>query len=521
MKIGIKTGPQSEFGRKAREYEQQLGRRIDGFLLFPWDGDWNAVASGGNMPLEAQRVLDGLGHPYQPEWSQVLFPGSSSYDDALSGRGDDAMYRFGRTICEWQKSRIPSLREVMVRLGWEMNVGGYRWACADGDTSRGTERKFADVYRRWTTQLRRAAREVYGDERAMVMIWCPNSFAHSWDPFSCYPGDDVVDVIGCDLYSNIKYTHPDPVRQFEIIVHEKRFSTHHLFTEAIRRGKRRMLNEFGTGVDGDDNAPFIRKIWDYCLKMGVEYVCYWEEHSAYNGQLLFNEGGGSYPRRPRSWEEFKATFGAQPDVGPGEPPPPDPPPTGEPVLVKLPTAGAGFNERMPPGPAVVEFNNSGKGTVSGFNTSRHKLRARGCAAETVAVVPNHPWDGAAGDLVQFGAAGHVWLRGTSGMQKSAVELVDPPPPVTPDPPKPPEPPTPEPPDPPEPDDEKFDKKAYRAALAGLKEAIHELNTARDGLQDLLPDVRPGALRKALAELDAALADTKKYRDAVAAVRPAR
>ena len=167
MKIGMKTGPQGEAGSKARTYEAQLGRKLDGYLFFPADGDWNAVATAGGMTGEADRVLDALGHPYNPEWSMVHFPEGSSYGDALSGARDDAMYRFGRTICEWQARRVPTVRDVMVRQAWEMNVGGYRWACADGDSSRGTERQYADLFRRWAAQLRRAAR-VVGDQPGRV-----------------------------------------------------------------------------------------------------------------------------------------------------------------------------------------------------------------------------------------------------------------------------------------------------------------------------------------------------------------
>ena len=44
--------------------------------------------------------------------------------------------------------------------------------------------------------------------QTFLFEWCPNHGRHAMDPTEAYPGDDVVDVIGMDVYAE-KWNDPD------------------------------------------------------------------------------------------------------------------------------------------------------------------------------------------------------------------------------------------------------------------------------------------------------------------------
>jgi beta-mannanase len=473
-------------GSNARAYEQAIGRPIDLFLLFSGDWDWGALAGVGGETARADDVWNSLGHQVNFEWSIPLFAvsdGYHNYGPVLSGAHDGDMYSCGATICNWYESHWPAVPEILIRLGWEMNVGGYNWSCAVDDESVGLEDEYAAAWARWVPQLRQASIDVLGANK-IRMIWCPNSYAHNWDPFSCYPGDSLVDYVGTDQYWNFDVTGTtDPFAAFNLIVYERARSTHYLFTEGRRRGKGLMFNEWGVGKEADIGPEYIRLMREYCYQQGVHTATYWEEWSAYNGELWLNsvgDGSGTQPRRPVLWAEMRRQFGptdaggsppAPPPPGPVPPPPPPPPPPegGTQTGTEGPDTlsggegpdtlygmggddalfGGGGDDVLDPGPGagfyisagggldtIIYKRGYGKGTLEEWVPGTEPaLEIHGYRADEITIGP-HSHAGQSGQIITFADGGHIWLPGVTTMTTAHMTLADQPLPPTPPPPPP-------------------------------------------------------------------------------------
>ena len=101
-----------------------------------------------------------------------------------------------------------------------------------------------------------------------------------------YPGDDVVDLIGGDLYDNGAYSSP-PTAQQRIDV----WNNDHLpsliaqNTHAIAHGKRQFLGEWAlhklisgsSGNGGNDNPLFIENTYNWILQHDFEFVNYFDD----------------------------------------------------------------------------------------------------------------------------------------------------------------------------------------------------------------------------------------------------
>jgi hypothetical protein len=236
-------------------------------------------------------------------------------EDADSDARHDEMRALADAVMAWHLANHPSVEKIYFRIAWEFNNDrpfgdSYRWTCY-GDDFYGN--KLANIIRRWVTQIRAASVAAFGENRTRI-IWCPNSFRPGWNPFAAYPGDAYVQVIGTDQYHNYQYgmeAMPTYDAFYNIVNAE--YSTEYLFNYAIAHDKERQFNEtaYGGGPNPrDEGEGWIDALAEYCLAKGVTKMTWWEEFSAYNGQLYHVEAvGGSKPRHPRTWARYKQKFG--------------------------------------------------------------------------------------------------------------------------------------------------------------------------------------------------------------------
>lgn len=158
---------------------------------------------------------------------------------------------------------------AIVRLGWEFNGNWYAWA------SRGREDAWKEAWRSIVT----AMRSVEG--QAFLFDW---TYAMSDnDPYpveKAYPGDDVVDVIGADLYNQTWRTDkPSPEQRWLRFVQAPR-GLDWLGLFAGQRGKWMSLPEWGTGYRADghgagDSPEFVRNALRWVARNRVLYQAYW------------------------------------------------------------------------------------------------------------------------------------------------------------------------------------------------------------------------------------------------------
>lgn len=174
--------------------------------------------------------------------------------------------------------------DAILRIGWEFNGGWYPW------TARGDPATFAAYWRRIARTLKATPGNRFRTDWCVTTVEGPTVAA--------WPGDDIVDIVGLDIYNQSYPKIADPLKRWQFLLnHQAGLIWHRDFARA--HGKPRSFPEWGTGTKpdghgGGDDPLFVRNMLDW---MGrgepVEYACYWNyPASDYNARIV----DGRYPR---------------------------------------------------------------------------------------------------------------------------------------------------------------------------------------------------------------------------------
>jgi len=170
---------------------------------FPsWDKDprWSTAADFSNAAAALGAAPMLTLEPMNPHIFKDWAPGSPAYE---------ATETFAKGAGQWGKP-------LFIRFAHEMNGSWYPWS-EWNDKNRNMERDPGEETGFTPADYRAAYRNVAGMFRRYApnaaLIWCPNSGLLSGavrDPFKpFYPGDDVVDWVGLDVYER-GWTMPMP-----------------------------------------------------------------------------------------------------------------------------------------------------------------------------------------------------------------------------------------------------------------------------------------------------------------------
>jgi hypothetical protein len=214
-------------------------------------------------------------------WSVPLTVKGTPLADVASGMHDAEFEAAAKAIAAAQPRAV-------IRLGWEMNLADSLWF------AKGREADYIAAFRRVVAIFRRYSKDFRYD-------WCPG-----WGPQDsaadiAYPGDDVVDFIGLDVY-DFKYDGSA----------EERWNTFYLKAPfglewqkafAERHGKSMSYPEWGVGNFGD-NPFFIQQMHDWFLnnRDNIAYAAYFDVDGLWPTQIDNN-------RFPKSRELFRKLFG--------------------------------------------------------------------------------------------------------------------------------------------------------------------------------------------------------------------
>ncbi len=175
--------------------------------------------------------------------------------------------------------------DAIIRIGWEMNGDWMAWA------AKGVETDYVGAYRR-AAEIFRAASPRFSFD------WCANVGPQNSPADLAYPGDDVVDTIGLDIYD--APFQPDIVKRWRDIA-DGPFGLAWLVDFAARHKKKMSVAEWGVGLrDAPDNPFFVEQMSDW-LTAHAEAVAFHAYFDAPPHQL---EGG----RFPGSLRVFKRRF---------------------------------------------------------------------------------------------------------------------------------------------------------------------------------------------------------------------
>jgi hypothetical protein len=213
-------------------------------------------------------------------WSVPLTVKGTPLAEVAQGDHDMAFDAAARAIARAQPKAI-------IRLGWEMNVADMAWFAG------GHEADYIAAFRRVVGIFRRASPDFRYD-------WCPGWGNQDAPADKTYPGDDVVDIIGLDVYdfkqdgsADERWTRFYVDAPFGLKWHREFASQH---------GKPMSYPEWGVGQFGD-NPLFIEKMHDWFAanQDRIVYALYFDVDGAWPTQIDNNQF-------PRSQLRFRALF---------------------------------------------------------------------------------------------------------------------------------------------------------------------------------------------------------------------
>jgi hypothetical protein len=214
-------------------------------------------------------------------WSVQLTAKGTPLADVAAGMHDADFEAAARAISEAQPRAI-------IRLGWEMNLADSSWFAKDHEADYiKAFRHVVEIFRRYSSDFK--------------YDWCPG-----WGPQDAaadlaYPGDDVVDYIGLDVY-DFKHDGSVEVRWNNFYL-KAPFGLEWHRDFAARHGKQMSYPEWGVGNFGD-NPFFVQQMHDWFASNSdnIAYAAYFDVDGLWPTQIDNN-------RFPMSQKLFRKLFG--------------------------------------------------------------------------------------------------------------------------------------------------------------------------------------------------------------------
>jgi hypothetical protein len=213
-------------------------------------------------------------------WSVPLTVKGTPLSDVADGKHDAEFEAAAKAISEAQPKAI-------IRLGWEMNIGDSAWFI------KGQEDNYIRAFRRVVGIFRRYSKDFKYD-------WCPG-----WGPQDsaadlAYPGDDVVDYIGLDVYD---FKHEGSAQErWNTFYLKAPFGLEWQRDFAGLHSKPMSYPEWGVGNFGD-NPFFIQQMHDWFVKneADIAYAAYFNVDGLWPTQI-------DTGRFPKSQKLFRMLF---------------------------------------------------------------------------------------------------------------------------------------------------------------------------------------------------------------------
>jgi hypothetical protein len=253
-------------------YGSWRGRPIDIVTAYSRRDSYRAIAS------EAWSINVWKGMPGRLNYGLALLPDSGEGSLRSIARGDQDWV--WRSVAQNLKSA--GRGNSIVRIGWEANLPDWRWGvAADGAAD------YRRAFRRVAQVLRAVAPGLVIDFGIGCGQGLRGSSSRTAALTALYPGDDVVDLIHCDVYdwwqTKVKGSNTVPLTK-----------PHHgvgladVAAFARTHGKLMGVGEWGlaaphNGNGGGDNPAFIKAMHGF-IRQNLDvfaYECYFDEPASY------------------------------------------------------------------------------------------------------------------------------------------------------------------------------------------------------------------------------------------------
>jgi hypothetical protein len=212
--------------------------------------------------------------------------GEGSFESIAAGNQDDVWRKVAQNLTAHGRG------DSIVRIGWESNLRDWRWQVTTSNAE-----KFKAAFRRIVNVMRVQAPGL----RFEFGVNCGSGLAGSSDRLApltmVYPGDDVVDLIGCDIY-DWWTTHATNDTMWTNVLRAPYGPGIQDVTEFARKHRKgASFAEWGlatpsNGNGGGDNPYYIEAMFQFFSnnKDVVAFECYFDEPAPYIANSLYGTG---------------------------------------------------------------------------------------------------------------------------------------------------------------------------------------------------------------------------------------
>jgi hypothetical protein len=284
--LGAYSGAGCDGAKAIIGFESYLGRRVDRVVDFIDFRTWKDFDSSSRWLVQCWYRQ---GRPLVLSVPMLTKEPAQSLQSGAEGEYDAHFIRLAQLLATTGQP------DAILRIGWEFNGDWYPWAAHRNPAA------FVSYWRRIAGLLRATPGQRF------VLDWNPTLGKQKIAPDAVYPGDDVVDVIGLDVYNQswtLGRLAPSD-RWRELLTTPYGINWHRSFAQ--ERGKRVSFPEWGTGdrrdgKGGGDDRYFVEQMATVIRSPVVLYHGYWDFRAPdYDAKL-------SDGRRPQAAAAFRARF---------------------------------------------------------------------------------------------------------------------------------------------------------------------------------------------------------------------
>jgi hypothetical protein len=280
--LAVYKGAGCDGVKRLPTFEAWLGRRVDRVVDFLDGKNWAAMVGSAKWIGQCWQKP---GYKLALSVPMLTTDKSATLADGARGDLDHYFTDIGRTLVATGHA------DAILRIGWEFNGAWYPWAASRDPES------FVTFWRRIVTTMR----AVPGNR--FRFDWNPTIGTTKIDPERVYPGDDVVDIIGLDIYNQSWIAQRDDAtaRWDDKVNGAHGLKWHREFAKA--RKKPRSFPEWGTGIRKDghgygDDPVFVKNMHEWIEADDVVYHGYWDFRAPdFNAELSngqFPEAGSQF-----------------------------------------------------------------------------------------------------------------------------------------------------------------------------------------------------------------------------------
>lgn len=289
--VGVHMGSDGSI-KQYNDFSNWLGKPVTYRLTFLDGSSWYTLSTPYFLSSATKPWLASRPDRYEVI-SMPMMPNSGN-QGMLQGIADGRYDGYYKTLAGYLAAKTGAPQRVIIRLGWELNGKWYPWSAV------GYASQYKAAYRH-IVHVMRSKCNVLRFEWNVNWGTNPNKF----DWTTAYPGDDVVDVIGTDLYDQFNNGWNDILNRYEGLAFFRNFARKH--------GKSEAYSEWGlsTGSAGHgDDTGYIQNMHDWIQAGGsnVLYADYWNTPSGGPDGVIYSDTGAVRVTVPKAASLFRQLF---------------------------------------------------------------------------------------------------------------------------------------------------------------------------------------------------------------------